>query len=72
MGPPADVYRGRAPDFDDARRALAQFAEPLAKSPEHIHTYRISPVSLRNATAAGLEADEIAVEARTLHAHALM
>ncbi|MGI8512421.1 MAG: helicase-associated domain-containing protein, partial [Solirubrobacteraceae bacterium] len=32
------------PEFDRAREALAAFAE-LEKSPEHIHTYRISPVS---------------------------
>ena len=53
------------PDFDDARQALARFAE-LEKSPEHIHTYRISPVSLWNAAAAGLEADEIAATLRGL------
>ena len=47
------------PDFEDARRALAAFAE-LEKSPEHIHTYRISAVSLWNAAAAGLRADAIA------------
>ena len=29
----------------EARDALAQFAE-LEKSPEHIHTYRLSPLSL--------------------------
>jgi DNA excision repair protein ERCC-3 len=46
------------PDFERARRALAAFAE-LEKSPEHVHTYRISPVSLWNAAAAGLGADEI-------------
>ena len=33
------------PAFEDARDALAAFAE-LVKSPEHIHTYRISPLSL--------------------------
>jgi DNA excision repair protein ERCC-3 len=47
------------PDFEAARRALAAFAE-LEKSPEHIHTYRISAVSLWNAAAAGVRADEIA------------
>jgi DNA excision repair protein ERCC-3 len=47
------------PDFEAARRALAAFAE-LEKSPEHIHTYRISAVSLWNAAAAGVGADEIA------------
>src|SRR5205807_7585020 len=47
------------PEFDRARATLARFAE-LEKSPEHVHTYRISPVSLWNAAAAGMRADEIA------------
>src|SRR5262249_27357661 len=38
-----------------ARDTLAQFAE-LEKSPEHIHTYRLTPLSLWNAAAAGLDA----------------
>jgi DNA excision repair protein ERCC-3 len=46
------------PAFEDARDALAGFAE-LVKSPEHIHTYRISPLSLWNAAAAGLTAKAI-------------
>src|SRR6266567_3658417 len=39
------------PGFEPARGALAAFAE-LEKSPEHVHTYRISAVSLWNAAAA--------------------
>jgi len=39
----------------EARDALAQFAE-LEKSPEHIHTYRLSPLSLWNAAAGGMTA----------------
>ena len=46
------------PQFDDARDAIASFAE-LIKSPEHIHTYRITPLSLWNAAAAGMSADDI-------------
>ncbi len=46
------------PVFEDARDTLAAFAE-LVKSPEHIHTYRLSPLSLWNAAAAGMTADEI-------------
>src|SRR5262249_57525748 len=42
----------------EARDALAQFAE-LEKSPEHIHTYRLSPLSLWNAAAGGLQAQVI-------------
>lgn len=41
-----------------ARSALAQFAE-LEKSPEHIHTYRITPLSIWNATAAGLTPEKM-------------
>src|ERR1700751_774352 len=47
------------PEFEQARSLLAGFAE-LEKSPEHIHTYRISAVSLWNAAAAGLGPDTIA------------
>ncbi len=46
------------PLFDDARDAIASFAE-LVKSPEHIHTYRISPLSLWNAAAAGMGSELI-------------
>ena len=42
----------------EARDALAQFAE-LEKSPEHIHTYRLTPLSLWNAAAAGLDAPAV-------------
>src|SRR5436309_13208842 len=44
------------PRYAAARDALAPFAE-LEKSPEHIHTYRLTPLSLWNAAAAGLTAD---------------
>lgn len=40
------------PLHEEARDYLARFAE-LEKSPEHIHTYRITPLSLWNAAAAG-------------------
>lgn len=46
------------PHYEEARDALARFAE-LEKSPEHIHTYRITPLSLWNAAAAGLSAEGI-------------
>jgi DNA excision repair protein ERCC-3 len=46
------------PSYQEARDALARFAE-LEKSPEHIHTYRLSPLSLWNAAASGLDADAI-------------
>ena len=44
--------------YAEARDALVRFAE-LEKSPEHIHTYRITPLSLWNAAAAGATPDEI-------------
>ncbi len=40
------------PLYEEARDALSVFAE-LSKSPEHIHTYRITPISLWNAAALG-------------------
>jgi DNA excision repair protein ERCC-3 len=46
------------PRYAEARDALAPFAE-LEKSPEHIHTYRLTPLSLWNAAAAGMTADEM-------------
>src|ERR1700716_913842 len=46
------------PKYAEARDAIAPFAE-LEKSPEHIHTYRISPLSLWNAAAAGMAAAEM-------------
>lgn len=42
-----------SPRADAARDALTPFAE-LVKSPEHIHTYRITPLSIWNARATGL------------------
>ena len=44
--------------YEEARDHLARFAE-LEKSPEYIHTYRLSPLSLWNAASAGMTADEI-------------
>jgi len=46
------------PAFEAARADLAPFAE-LEKSPEHIHTYRMSPLSLWNAASAGLSPDQV-------------
>jgi len=46
------------PRYEAARDELSRFAE-LEKSPEHIHTYRVTPLSLWNAAAAGSNAAEI-------------
>jgi DNA excision repair protein ERCC-3 len=43
---------------EDARAAVLPFAE-LEKSPEHIHTYRITPLSLWNAASAGLTVRDV-------------
>lgn len=45
--------------FEAARSAISPFAE-LQRSPEHIHTYSMSPLSLWNAASAGLSSDAIA------------
>ncbi|MGQ0551911.1 MAG: DNA repair helicase XPB [Planctomycetota bacterium] len=47
-----------AEGFAEARDMLALFAE-LEKSPEHVHTYRLTPLSIWNAAAAGLSAERI-------------
>lgn len=47
-----------SPQFAEARDRLARFAE-LVKSPEHVHTYRITPLSVWNACAAGADPAEI-------------
>ncbi|MBM7867408.1 hypothetical protein GTO89_11530 [Heliobacterium gestii] len=46
------------PLFEAARDEVAQFSE-LEKSHEHIHTYRLSPLSLWNAAASGHSASHI-------------
>ncbi|MDF2964278.1 MAG: helicase [Paenibacillus sp.] len=48
----------RHPEFDQVRAGLARFAD-LVKTPEHIHTYRMSALSLWNAAAAGMSTVEI-------------
>lgn len=45
-------------DFEPARDAISPFAE-LEKSPEHVHTYRITPLSLWNAASSGLDVNDI-------------
>ncbi|MEP9382673.1 DNA repair helicase XPB [Nocardioides sp. KR10-350] len=46
------------PRAADARKAIAPFAE-LERSPEHIHTYRLTPLGLWNARAAGHDAEQV-------------
>jgi DNA excision repair protein ERCC-3 len=47
-----------SPVFEKARNSISRFSE-LEKSPEHIHTYRITPLSLWNAAASGLKVADI-------------
>src|SRR6478736_5282801 len=42
----------------ECRRAIAPFAE-LERAPEHIHTYRVTPLGLWNARAAGHDAEQV-------------
>jgi DNA excision repair protein ERCC-3 len=46
------------PQAEEARRAIAPFAE-LERSPEHVHTYRLTPLGLWNARAAGHDAEQV-------------
>ncbi len=43
---------------DECRKAIAPFAE-LERSPEHVHTYRLTPLGLWNARAAGHDAEQV-------------
>ncbi|MDR1301427.1 MAG: DEAD/DEAH box helicase [Treponema sp.] len=52
------------PKAEAARGAIMPFAE-LEKSPEHIHTYRITPLSLWNAASAGFGPQDIITALRT-------
>ncbi len=46
------------PLYEEARDSLARFAE-LIKSPEYVHTYRVTPLSLWNSAAMGMSAREV-------------
>ena len=46
------------PDELACRMAIAPFAE-LERSPEHVHTYRLTPLGLWNARAAGHDAEQV-------------
>ncbi|MDN5894314.1 MAG: DEAD/DEAH box helicase [Nocardioides sp.] len=46
------------PAAAECRKAIAPFAE-LERSPEHVHTYRLTPLGLWNARAAGHDAEQV-------------
>lgn len=52
-------------EFEWAREQLAQYAD-LIKSPSSYHTYRLTPLSLWNAAAGGMKADEICSSLQSL------
>lgn len=47
-----------SPSFEECRNDIIAFAD-LVKSPEHIHTYTLSPLTLWNAVSSGLDSNEI-------------
>ena len=47
-----------SPHYQEARDRLVAFAE-LVKSPEHVHTYRLTPLSIWNACAAEIDPEWI-------------
>src|SRR5438309_11748852 len=59
-----------SPCYVEARDALARFAE-LVKSPQHVHTYRITPLTMWNARAAGVTVDCIRERLRELSTYAV-
>jgi DNA excision repair protein ERCC-3 len=62
-----DVHTEQA---EEARAAIMPFAE-LEKSPEHIHSYRISPLSLWNAASSGFSPKDISVILNTYSRYAV-
>jgi len=48
---------------EECRAEIAAFAE-LERSPEHVHTYRMTPLGLWNARAAGLDAESVCASLR--------
>ena len=46
------------PNFKATRDALVRFAE-LVKSPDYVHTYRVTPLSLWNAASAGITVEHV-------------
>jgi DNA excision repair protein ERCC-3 len=56
------------PLYEEARDALSAFAE-MVKSPEYIHTYKLTQLSLWNAASAGLEPERVIEELRRFAKH---
>lgn len=58
------------PQYETARDALSAFAE-IVKSPEYIHTYAITPLSLWNAASAGVSAEKVVSDLETYAKHSV-
>ena len=58
------------PLYEEARDALALFAE-MVKSPEYIHTYKLTQLSLWNAASAGTTTEDIIENLRKFSKHEL-
>ena len=58
------------PLYEEARDALSEFAE-MVKSPEYIHTYKLTQLSLWNAASAGLRPERVVEELRRFSKHEL-
>ena len=56
------------PQYEDARDVLSGFAE-MVKSPEYIHTYKLTQLSLWNATSSGLSPEKVVVALRRFSKH---
>lgn len=52
------LLEAQHPAYEEAKHAISSFAE-LIKSPEYIHTYRITPLSLWNAAASGCLPEQV-------------
>jgi DNA excision repair protein ERCC-3 len=53
-----DAHHARA---DEARAAIGPYAE-VVSAPEHVHTYRLSPISVWNALALGRDASDVKID----------
>ena len=53
------------PRYEEGRDILSRFAE-LERSPEHVHTYRLSALALWNAAALGVTTDDVLAGLRTI------
>ncbi|MDP5273334.1 DNA repair helicase XPB [Chengkuizengella axinellae] len=52
------LFETDSPKFEEVSEYLSLFSD-LVKTPEHIHTYKITPLSLWNASASGVKSQEI-------------